>query len=82
LHFPYRKERRHINGLGGLNKSSTGVVIGLVQLKLPAIATRSHIAAPTARMVAMVCKTKRGIGTIDLVMFPEYAFRDVSMDPR
>jgi len=27
-----------MNGLGGLNKSPNGVVIGLVQLKLPEIA--------------------------------------------
>jgi hypothetical protein len=31
--------RQMINGLGGLNKSPNGVVIGLVQLKLPEVAT-------------------------------------------
>ena len=40
-----------MNGLGGLNKSPNGVVIGLVQLKLPAIATRADIAAQTAKQV-------------------------------
>jgi len=34
-----------MNGLGGLNKSPNGVVIGLVQLKLPHIATRADITA-------------------------------------
>ena len=30
-----------MNGLGGLNKSPDGVVIGLVQLQLPVVATQS-----------------------------------------
>ena len=29
-----------MNGLGGLNKSPEGVVIGLVQLRLPGVVTR------------------------------------------
>ena len=29
-----------MNGLGGLNKSPEGVVIGLVQLRLPVVVTR------------------------------------------
>ncbi len=43
-----------MNGLGGLNKSPRGVVIGLVQLKLPVIEARSDIAAQTDKIVAMV----------------------------
>ena len=30
-----------MNGLGGLNKSPNGVVIGLVQLQLPVVATKA-----------------------------------------
>jgi len=30
-----------MSGLGGLNKSPNGVVIGLVQLQLPNVATKS-----------------------------------------
>ena len=71
-----------MNGLGGLNKSPNGVVIGLVQLKLPEIATRSDIAAQTEKIVAMVGKAKRGMSTIDLVVFPEYALHGLSMDIR
>src|ERR1700710_1036097 len=74
--------RTAMNGLGGLNKSPNGVVIGLVQLKLPEIASRSDIAAQTARIVAMVGKAKRGMGTLDLVVFPEYALHGLSMDIR
>jgi formamidase len=71
-----------MNGLGGLNKSPSGVVIGLVQLKLPEIATRADIARQTGRIVAMVGKAKRGLSTIDLVVFPEYALHGLSMDVR
>jgi predicted amidohydrolase len=71
-----------MNGLGGLNKSPNGVVIGLVQLKLPEIATRSDIAAQTGKIVAMVGKAKQGMSTIDLVVFPEYALHGLSMGIR
>ena len=31
-----------MNGLGGLNKSLNGVVIGVVQLQLPVVVTRAY----------------------------------------
>ncbi len=71
-----------MNGLGGLNKSPNGVVIGLVQLKLPEIATRADITRQTEKIVAMVGKAKRGMSTLDLVVFPEYALHGLSMDTR
>jgi formamidase len=71
-----------MNGLGGLNKSPNGVVIGLVQLQLPVIETRADIARQTEKIVAMVGKAKRGLSTLDLVVFPEYALHGLSMDTR
>jgi formamidase len=71
-----------MNGLGGLNKSPNGVVIGLVQLKLPVIETRADIARQTARIVEMVAKARRNMATLDLVVFPEYALHGLSMDTR
>jgi len=71
-----------MNGLGGLNKTPNGVVIGLVQLKLPVIETAADIAAQTRRIVELVGKAKRGMGTLDLVVFPEYALHGLSMDTR
>ncbi len=71
-----------MNGLGGLNKSPNGVVLGLVQLQLPVIETRAGIAEQTAKIVAMVDKAKRNMPTIDLVVFPEYALHGLSMDTR
>ena len=39
-----------MSGLGGLNKSPNGVVIGLVQLQLPVVDTPAQLAAQGARI--------------------------------
>jgi formamidase len=69
-----------MSGLGGLNKSDAGVVIGLVQLQLPVITTKADIARQTDKIVAMVGKARRNLPTMDLVVFPEYALHGLSMD--
>lgn len=69
-----------MSGLGGFNKSPNGIVIGLVQLHLPNVATKAELAAQTARICAMVAKARRGSATMDLVVFPEYALHGLSMD--
>ncbi len=69
-----------MNGLGGLNKSPEGVVIGLVQLQLPVVATKADLARQTDRIVYMVGKARRNLGTMDLVVFPEYSLHGLSMD--
>ena len=69
-----------MNGLGGLNKSPNGVVIGLVQLQLPVVATKADLARQTERIVWMVGKARRNLGTMDLVVFPEYSLHGLSMD--
>jgi formamidase len=69
-----------MNGLGGLNKSENGVVIGLVQLQLPNTVTRADLAAQTRKIVAMVGKARRNMPAMDLVVFPEYALHGLSMD--
>lgn len=69
-----------MSGLGGLNKSDNGVVIGLVQLQLPVVVTPADLAAQTDRIVAMVGKARRNLGTMDLVVFPEYSLHGLSMD--
>ncbi len=71
-----------MSGLGGLNKSANGVVIGLVQLQLPVIETRADVTKQAAKIVAMVAKARRGMSTMDLVVFPEYALHGLSMDTR
>ena len=62
-----------MNGLGGLNKSSEGIVIGMVQLQLPIVKTTTDLAEQTQKIVEMVGKARRNMATMDLVVFPEYA---------
>ena len=69
-----------MSGLGGLNRSPHGVVIGLVQLQLPTVVTPADLAAQVEKIVAMVAKAKKGMSTLDLVVFPEYALHGLSMD--
>src|SRR5579864_838188 len=69
-----------MSGLGGLNKTPNGVVIGLVQLQLPVVATSSDLARQTEKIVSMVGKARRNMPTMDLVVFPEYALHGLSMD--
>jgi Carbon-nitrogen hydrolase len=72
--------RPDMSGLGGLNKSPEGVVIGLVQLQLPVVVTKTDLARQTERIVTMVGKARRNLGTMDLVVFPEYSLHGLSMD--
>jgi formamidase len=69
-----------MNGLGGLNKSETGVVIGLVQLQLPVVDTPAQLVAQTERICAIVAQARRGMPTMDLVVFPEYSLHGLSMN--
>ena len=69
-----------MSGLGGLNKSPNGVVVGLVQLQLPVVKTPADLAAQTARICEMVGKARRNLSGMDLVVFPEYSLHGLSMD--
>ena len=68
-----------MSGLGGLNKSPNGLVVGLVQLQLPVVDTPAQLAAQTQRICNLVGKARRNLGTMDLVVFPEYALHGLSM---
>lgn len=69
-----------MSGLGGLNKSPDGVVIGLVQLQLPHVVTKPDLAQQTDKICNMVAKARRNMSTMDLIVFPEYALHGLSMD--
>lgn len=69
-----------MSGLGGLNKSPNGVVLGLVQLQLPNVSTREHLAKQTDKIVSMVRKARNNMPSMDLVVFPEYSLHGLSMD--
>ncbi|KPY02879.1 Formamidase [Pseudomonas savastanoi pv. nerii] len=67
------------SGLGGLNKSPNGVVIGLAQLALPDPHTREALWAQTQKVVSMVAKARRSNPGMDLIVFPEYSLHGLSM---
>ncbi|HEX4447758.1 MAG TPA: formamidase [Polyangiaceae bacterium] len=69
-----------MSGLGGLNRSPKGVVLGMVQLQLPTVVTPADLAAQTKKIVSMVTKAKKGMASLDMVVFPEYALHGLSMD--
>jgi len=69
-----------MSGLGGLNKTQNGVVLGLVQLQLPSVVTPQDLAAQAERVAALVGKARRSYPTLDLVVFPEYSLHGLSMD--
>ncbi|MEC2159762.1 formamidase [Virgibacillus halodenitrificans] len=71
-----------MSGLGGLNKSPNGVVLGLVQLQLPVVETKDDLLKQTDKVCEMVRKAKRFAAPIDLVVFPEYMLHGLSMDMR
>ncbi|MBO1924843.1 formamidase [Thiomicrorhabdus sp. 6S3-12] len=69
-----------MSGLGGLNKSPNGVVIGLVQKQLPDVKTPEDLANETQKVCDLVRKARRQMPTMDLVVFPEYCLHGLSMD--
>lgn len=68
-----------MSGLGGLNQSPNGVVIGLVQLQLPVTETKRISRNRRRRYAEMVEKGKQFAAPIDLVVFPEYMLHGLSM---
>jgi formamidase len=69
-----------MTGLGGLNRSPAGVVLGLCQLQLPVVTTKANLARQTERISALVTKAKKSTPALDMIVFPEYALHGLSMD--
>jgi formamidase len=69
-----------MSGLGGLNRSPNGLVIGLVQSQLPVVDTPAQLAQQTRRIIEMVGKARRNSPAMDLVVFPEYSLHGLSMN--
>jgi formamidase len=51
----------------------------MVQLQNPVVDTPDDLAAQTSRVCDLVGKARRNLGTMDLVVFPEYALHGLSM---
>src|SRR6476661_4332766 len=69
-----------MSGLGGRSNTTQKMVVGLAQLQLPVVKTPADLAAQTRRICDLVAKARRNQGTMDLVVFPEYALHGLSMD--
>jgi formamidase len=58
-----------LSGLGGLNKSPDGVVLGLVQLETPNVVTEEDLKIQTQRICQFVTKARDKLSTMDLSFF-------------
>jgi formamidase len=69
-----------MSGLGGLNKSPGGMVVGVCQFQLPVVETPSQLRMTAERICDVVRSTKAGMPTLDLIVFPEYSLHGLSMN--
>lgn len=68
-----------MSGLGGLNKTSGGIVISAVQSQLFSVTTPEELKRAVSHVVALVRQTKRAYTATDLILFPEYCVHGLSM---
>lgn len=67
-----------MDGLGGLNKTEDGLIVGLLQVRSADIATPDDLRFSAERLASFVGEVKRGRPTIDMIVFPEYSLNGVS----
>jgi formamidase len=72
-----------MSGLGGLNKTSGGIVIAACQSQLFRVDTPADLEKATSHVCELVRRAKREYPSVDLVLFPEYCIHglSMSMDP-
>jgi formamidase len=68
-----------VTGLGGLNPSPGALVLGLVQAQVPVVTEPGHLMETARRLAGQLHGAKRGLPTLDLVVFPEYSLN--GLDP-
>ncbi|KAF2122078.1 formamidase [Lophiotrema nucula] len=68
-----------MSGLGGLNKTTGGIVIAAVQSQLLSVKTPEELAKATQHVCALVRQTKTAYPHTDLILFPEYCIHGLSM---
>lgn len=68
-----------MSGLGGLNKTSGGIVIAAAQSQLFSVQTPADLNAATNHICNLVRSTKRAYPSTDLILFPEYCIHGLSM---
>jgi len=69
-----------VTGLGGLNPSPGALVLGLVQFQVPTIAATGDTMRTAEKIATMVRGAKKGLPTLDLLVFPEYSLN--GLDPQ
>ncbi|CAK7237208.1 hypothetical protein SBRCBS47491_009899 [Sporothrix bragantina] len=68
-----------MSGLGGLNKTTGGIVIAAVQSQLFRVDTPAQLAVATEHVCSLVRRARREYPAVDLVLFPEYCIHGLSM---
>jgi len=68
-----------MSGLGGLNKTSGGIVIAAVQSQLFHVSNPEQLSKATEHVCDLVRQTKRAYPSTDLILFPEYSIHGLSM---
>ena len=69
-----------MTGLDGLNPSPGALVLGMVQAKIPVIRQTGDLQVQADHLADLLRRAKRGMPTIDLVLFPEYSLN--GLDPQ
>jgi formamidase len=69
-----------MSGLGGLNPTHDGLVLGLTQFAVPHIDTPADVFATAEKIAGMVRGAKTAMSTIDLIVFPEYSLIGLKPD--
>ncbi|MDQ4110438.1 MAG: formamidase [Actinomycetota bacterium] len=62
-----------MTGLGGLNPAPGDLTVGLVQQRVPFVATPDDLSAVTRKVAGTVVATGRAMPGLDLLVFPEYS---------
>jgi formamidase len=68
-----------MSGLGGLNKTSGGIIISAVQSQLLSVKTPEQLSKAVDHVCNLVRQTKSAYPTTDLILFPEYCIHGLSM---
>ncbi|WP_250517763.1 formamidase [Caballeronia sp. INDeC2] len=67
-----------MDGLGGLNQTPNGVIVGLLQLSKADVTTSDDLRHSANRLASFVHDVKRGRPNVDIIVFPEYSLNGAS----
>ncbi|WP_439687135.1 formamidase [Cupriavidus oxalaticus] len=67
-----------MNGLGGLNQTENGIIVGLLQLRKADVTTPEDLRLSADRLASFVLQVKKGRPNVDIIVFPEYSLNGAS----